>query len=273
MNQQEFDFANDCWSLTSDQPTCPLGDRPEDVEAWNYYHGDPAQKLIQFGQADLPLWKRKKPKQDIKWNDTNRRRHSSKIEKWFAIVRMLAAYYRKGGKKSIRNALKWAMTRIEYDVHRNKIAKIEQFVKTMLDRFGVHYADSSECTPPPPHVYKRKYNLNKHRRAKIKNLNNLAFAIILGRRPREGFGKKYDMNDPGWQTLENFHWDNCKVHFRPKMLFISVRACLLAGIQKAKILKLYETELHRYHGLATDAKTVFEPTGICGQLYKLAKSE
>lgn len=101
-------------------------------------------------------------------------------------------------------------------------------------------------------------------------LQNLTFALIQGRKSREGFGRKWCMNDPTWETLKSVHWENCKIEFSPKLLHGAVYSLLQKGIDKTRIIRQYESLLLKWHGIADDKKATrtnkWTPAGLVCEL-------
>ena len=120
--QPEFPL-HDEWQLVSDDVSSYyLGDDPRDVEYLKrvneeYDRENPNQGRFQFytEEQKMELWYR--------GNDTNKKRHSDKIQFWYSVVRQLSSYYRKGGKKDIKHSILWALERMGKTYSKRKYQK------------------------------------------------------------------------------------------------------------------------------------------------------
>lgn len=105
-------------------------------------------------------------------------------------------------------------------------------------------------------------------KAVSKALQRLAFAILFGY--RGGFGRY--RQDSDWISLRSLHWDNCKIRFCGKTLYRTISDALHRGIDKRLIVATYDRLLRKWHGLATDAGEVWNPTGLARELHLALKS-
>lgn len=260
-------------------PDSPLGNHPEDVHAWNHYHAeekpkDTRQTHLQFDNTDTPLFR-------MRYNKKNIQRKKAKFKIWFQIVTMVAAYYKMGGKKTLNKALTHAMDLKGMKVSKTTKTTLKRFLMEKLEEFGVKWDGTQEVEDkksnhPTPSLYNKNIQSSKHGKPKSRLIiiRNLAFAIIKGRKPQEGFGMKINRNDEGWKTFEDCHWDNCKVQFQPRMMFLTVFQLLQRGIDKTEIVRAYDGLLHRHHALAVDeGQSTWLPSGIISDLRRLFQND
>jgi hypothetical protein len=253
---------NDPWSLVS---PCPLGNRAEDIEAWEasqkgLYADDSRQQKFNFGTSDLPIFNVSKYNRIIAYIEKCVCRGAtlplhSILEKACKAI---------GAGTSERN-LKYYIREIRKKFYvfggrgRGKIL----FVR-LKSRFrkGASVLDSSKKN-------KNKVNtraIARHTR-QIPEIKRLAFAVIQGRKPVFGFGKSWNCNDPNWQTLKDCHWDNCKILFMPKMLYGTIYEALKKGCKSAEIVSRYDDLLRKWHGIAVDQFAEnWLPSGLISEL-------
>jgi hypothetical protein len=253
--QSEFQL-DDEWKLVS----CPLGDREEDIRAFNEIHGqdNPNQTKFRFytPAEKYELWYN---------NQTNRQRAAVKRKKFYQVAWMVTKYYRLGGQKKLCKSIRWAMNRIGYRLNKNLMGSLTRFVEKIL------YSTRKKVTPTSFYIKrKRTFNSNTLKRYTTK-VRNLCFALLVGRRPREGFGRLWCQNDKDWVPLSQLHWENCKVIFNERILYRTIYDLLCAGVSVADIRKQYERILLVHHGLANDKGIQFQCSGIASDLRRFFK--
>lgn len=211
----------------ANEPTaCPLGDRPEDVQAWSETHGreDDGQTALQFGVDDLPLFK-----------------HAVTLRRVRGYV---ASAVSRGATLPLSDLIRDALDL--FDLSRS-VRMMRYYVAALRESAQVY-------------VFRKRigrsfvlYVRSRHR-VKI----HRAIANTIGsRRIEENAGSA------GSSKLRRFafglgrvllgkHWDNCKVRPDLRHAFRYAFRSLRAGHAFHDIVAAYDSALHRRHQDATD---------------------
>lgn len=209
------------------EPTaCPLGDRPEDVQAWAETHGreDDGQTVLQFGADDLPLFK-----------------HA-------ATLRRVRGY--------VASAVSRGATLPLADLIRDALDLFEIERSTRMVRYYIAALRSSAQL----YLFKRRVGRSflVFVRSRCRPKIHRAIANTIGsRRIEENAGSA------GSSKLRRFafglgrvllgkHWDNCKVRPDLRHAFRYAWRSLRAGHRFDAILAAYDSALHQRHKDATD---------------------
>ena len=212
----------------ADEPTaCPLGDRPEDVQAWAETHGRPdddGQTVIQFGTDDLPLFK-----------------HAATIRRVRGYV---ASAVSRGATLPLASLIADALDLFE----------IER--STRMVRYYIAALRSSAQV----YVFRRRIGRSfvVFARARHRVKIHRAIANTIGsRRIEENAGSAGDSKLRRFafglgRVLLGKHWDNCKVRPDLRHAFRYAFRSLRAGHRFDDILAAYDSALHQRHKDATD---------------------
>ena len=211
----------------SEPTTCPLGDRPEDVQAWAETHGRPdddGQTALQFGVDDLPLF-----------------RHAATIRRVRGYVASAVA---RGATLPLASLIADALDLFDlsrsvrmmryYVAALRESAQVYVFRRRVGRSFVLYVRSRSR-----PKIHRAMRNTIGSRRieenAGSAGLSRLrGFAFGLGR------------------VLLGKHWDNCKVRPDLRHAFRYAWRSLRAGHAFHDIVAAYDSALHQRHKDATD---------------------
>ena len=197
-------------------------------------------------------------------------------QKEYEVARLVSYRYRNGSKKPIDQIFNEVLVSMGIVISGDAKTDLKRFVLACLNKWQVtgysaRQADQKtfrKCSGPSKgkrNIYKL---VNTAGRGKwIESIKKLTFALLYGRKVWYPFGQKTSRNDEGWQMFSDKHWDNCKVEYKPKLLFQTVYDLLIQGAKKADILCQYGILLQHYHGLAVDCKiSSWGPTKLVSEL-------
>lgn len=209
------------------EPTaCPLGDRPEDVQAWAETHGreDDGQTVLQFGADDLPLFRHAATLRRVRGYVASAVSRGATLPLASLIADALDLFDLSRSVRMMRYYVAALRESAQVYVFRKRIGR--SFVLYVRSRHRVKIHRATRNT-----IGSRRIEEN----AGTAGLSRLRrFAFGLGR------------------LLTAEHWDNCKVRPDARHAFRFAWRCLRAGYPFHEIRAAYSAALHQRHKDATD---------------------
>lgn len=210
----------------SEPTTCPLGDRPEDVQAWAETHGRPddGQTALQFGVDDLPLFKHAVTLRRVRGYVASAVSRGATLPLASLIADALDLFDLERGTRMVRYYIAALRSSAQVYVFKRRIGRSFIVFARARHRVKIHRATRNTIGSR-----RRKENAGS---AGLSRLRGFAFG--LGR------------------VLLGKHWDNCKVRPDLRHAFRYAWRSLRAGHAFHDIVAAYDSALHRRHQDATD---------------------
>lgn len=208
------------------RPECPLGDRPEDVSAWNETHGreDDGQTALQFGVDDLPLFKHAETIRRIRGYVASAVSRGATLPLAELIADALDLFDLSRSVRMVRYYVAELRRSAQLYVFRRRVGR--SFLVFVRSRHRVK-------------IHRAMRNTKGSRR-----IEENAGSAGLSRLRRFAFGLG--------RLLTAEHWDNCKVRPDPRHAFRFAWRSLRAGYAFHDIVSAYSAALHQRHQDATD---------------------